>query len=545
MKVLNDELHRRWRISSGSGSNVDSTGDSSSSSSSINSINTTNNTYTTTLPGPEALVKPSPDSSSILPFRRTSSTPAAMHIRLKNHYTSKVYSSRSPVSGHLIIAPPCDVRFDRVSILFVGATKTRTEVSQFVQNASHTFLRLEMPIPQDTIPTAGLLKGGETYTVPFEFIVPEHLTLSACRHKNVSEDVAHQHIRPPPSMGSWERDDFSPAMARVEYAVIAIVYGEPESPTSHKPSVLVETAKRINVLPASVEDPPLNITARDRGYSLEKSTSIRKHLFAAKKGRVSASVAQPAAVRVRPDGTSVSDVAVDVRLAFDPTSASDPAPEVTHVSAKLQATTWFSRMPMGNLPNVGPNQAAITGIAHQSYSTSVALDAVEMKKRSWTGGRPSCSTGSVTSLAMPPDARRQSESAVQVSRFGRASVDSMVPRRRSEGGILSTLTGGLQLSLRVPTGRRILLPTFHACLVSRTYTLQLQLVLGTAKMTMSIPLQVVVEPLPESLTQGASLPTFEDALAAQEEADADELLRPRIMTPPTERSRDDVLPGYD
>ncbi|KAH6897448.1 arrestin [Thelonectria olida] len=518
MKVLNDELHRRWRTST----------------------STNTNTSLSPSPSPPSSIKNS-DAGSILSFaRRTPPTDAIMHIKLKNHYNSKVYSSRSLVAGEVVIAPPCDVPFDHVSILLVGATKTRTEVSQFVQTASHTFLRLEMPIPESTFPVPTMFEGGRTYSVPFEFVIPEHLTLSACRHKNVSEDVAHQHIRPPPSMGFWEKDDLSPTMARVEYAVIAIVYGEPERASCAKPSILVETSKRINVLPASVEDPPLDITARDRAYSLEKSTSIRKHLFAAKKGRISTTVAQPAPIRVRGDGTMPSNLAVDVNFSFDPTSANDAPPEVSHVSAKLQSTTWFSRMPMGNLPNVGTNQAAITGIAHQSYSTSLALDNTELKKSSWKAGRRS-SLGSLRSLTLP-DVRRQSESAVQASQ---PSVEA-APRRRSEGGILASLSSSLHLSLQIPTGRRLLLPTFHACLVSRTYTLQLHLTLGTTKVNLAIPVQVVVEPLPENMVENASLPTFEDALAAQEEADADELLRPRIMTPPAHGARNgDVLPGYD
>jgi hypothetical protein len=235
-----------------------------------------------------------------------------------------------------------------------------------------------------------------------------------------------------------------------------------------------------------------------------------------------------------------SNLAVDVRFNFDPTSSSDVPPEVSQVSAKLQSTTWFSRMPMGNLPNVGTNQAAITGIAHQSYSTSLALNNTEMKKSSWKAGRRS-SLGSLRSLTIP-DVRRQSESAVQASQ---PCVEA-APRRRSEGGILASVSSSLQLSLKIPTGRRLLLPTFHACLVSRTYTLQLQLTLGPTKVNLSIPVQVVVEPLPENMVVDTSLPTFEDALAAQEEADADELLRPRIMTPPEQGTRgNDVLPGYE
>ncbi|KAI5457335.1 arrestin [Mariannaea sp. PMI_226] len=465
---------------------------------------------------------------------------AAMSLKLHNHYNSKVYSTRSHVSGELIIGPPSDVSFSHVFIILVGATKTWADAAQGQQTAAHNFLKLEMPIDESIFPSPRVFKAGSTYKIPFNFVIPDHLTLSVCRHKNVSDDVAPQHLRPPPSMGSWEKDDLSPEMTRVEYSVIAIIYGEPE--TGSKPTVLMRTTYRINVLPTSVEDPPLNITARDRCYALTKSTNIRKHFLAVKRGRVTAEAAQPAAIRVQADGiTSTPDVSVNVKLNFDPTSPTDVPPEVSQVSAKLQATTWFTRVPLGNLPNVGANQTAITGIAHQSYSTSLPLEILESKKSEWDGRKRF--PGLLAAFPMS-EGRRQSESVAFIRRPDREVAEPQ-PRRVSEGGLLASQTSAVQLSLRIPTERRILLPTFHTCLASRTYTLHLSLVLGDAKISLAIPVQVVVESPPEHLLAQPNLPTFEDALAAQEEADADELLRPRFTTPPAPRMQDtDGLPRY-
>ncbi|CRK44223.1 hypothetical protein BN1723_000909, partial [Verticillium longisporum] len=68
---------------------------------------------------------------------------------------------------------------------------------------------------------------------------------------------------------------------------------------------------------------------------------------------------------------------------------------------------------------------------------------------------------------------------------------------------------------------------------------------GDAKLNLSVPLQVIVEPTADQMMQATGLPSFDAVMALQEAADADELLRGRVMRQPDPDFQEtSVLPGY-
>ncbi|WYZ45232.1 hypothetical protein EsH8_VIII_000548 [Colletotrichum jinshuiense] len=477
------------------------------------------------------------DMSSVISFaRQPASRKQSVEVRVNDHYHSKVYTSGNPISGEVVITPGHDSRFDYVQIILIGTSKTRLDAVQIPQVSSHTFLKLDMPIPESAYPVPRIFEAGRTYTIPFNFVIPQHLTISACAHKAQSDYIHDYHMRLPPTMGGWEKDDMSPDMAQVQYAIKARVVRQDE--IGGKPTKIMEDTHLIKVLPTSPEDPPLNITKQDRGYSLSKTKTVRKNLFSSKQGYITAATAQPGAVYLTADGRTASEGSVLVNLNFEPTSVDVLPPKVNAVSAKIQSHTWYSATPMTKLPNLGDSQEAFAMAQQLAYSTSVPLFSTSTDKVSWR--QQLASTTRRDSGYSSDGLREGSHSDSDNQRQGWS-------RRSSSKGSASPIfhTAALKVPFKLPTCRKTFIPTFHACLVSRTYTLQLTVTVGDSKINLAVPLQIALEPSMGQDSVDMGLPSFDAAMAQQEEAEADEFLRPRLLQQPApELQGNAVLPSY-
>ncbi|KAF6833430.1 arrestin domain-containing protein [Colletotrichum musicola] len=471
------------------------------------------------------------DISSVITFaRQPAHRKQSIEININDHYTSKVYTSGSPISGDVIISPVHDTRFDYVQIILLGTSRTRLDAVQIPQLSSHTFLKLEMPIPESAYPVPRIFEAGRTYTIPFNFVIPQHLTISACTHKAQSDLIHDYHMRLPPSLGSWEKDDMSPDMTQIHYAIKARVVRQDELVA--RPTKVMEDAYLLNVLPASPEDPPLNITKHDKGYNLSRTKTVRKNIFSSKQGRITASTAQPGAVYLASDGRSASEGTLMVNLNFEPASADIAPPKVSTVSAKIQAQTWYGATPMTKLPNLGDSQEIYALTQQLAYQTSVPLFSATVEKTAWRQ-----QVASVT--------RRDSGYSSDGMREGSHSDSDSSRGRRSSKDRPSPINhlARLQIPFKLPTSRKTFIPSFHACIISRTYTIQLTLVVGDTKVNLAIPLQIALE---APAQQDMGLPSFEAVMAQEEEAEADAHLQPRLMQQPAaEFQGNAVLPGYN
>ncbi|KAK1598312.1 arrestin [Colletotrichum navitas] len=477
------------------------------------------------------------DMSSVITFARqpASSRKHSVEVRINDHYHSKVYTSGDPISGEVTITPGHDNRFDYVQIILIGTSRTRLDALQIPQLASHTFLKLEMPIPDSAYPVPRIFEAGLTYTIPFNFVIPHHLTISACAHKAQSDYIHDYHMRLPPTMGGWERDDMAPDMAQVQYAVNARVVRQDE--LGGKPTKLMEGTHLIKVLPRSPEDPPLNITKHDGAYVLSKTKAVRKSLFSSKQGRITAATAQPSAIHLTADGRSASEGSILVNLNFEPTSADNLPPKVNTVSAKLRAQTWYGATPMTKLPNMGDIQEAFAMSQYHVYTTSTSLLSTSVGKVAW---RQQFTSAARRDSGYSSDGLRES---------GHSDSDNQnhSQSRRPSRDLSSPIfhMAALQIPFKLPTSRKTLIPTFYSCLVSRTYALQLTLVVADSKINLNVPLQIALEPpVPQDLLD-MGLPSFDAVMAQQEEAEVDAFLQPRLLQQPAPGFQGNaVLPNY-
>ncbi|KAH6895267.1 hypothetical protein B0T10DRAFT_211594 [Thelonectria olida] len=453
-----------------------------------------------------------------------------LEVKLDNHWSSKAYTSGSTISGHVIVNPTRDVPFSDLEILFTGTAYTRVDfVNQYATYAARPFMKLRMPVRDADFPNPRIFQAGRTYTVPFHFVVPHQLTLSACTHPVEHSGIRDAHLRLPPTMGFWESDDQSPEMANIEYAIRAVAFYD--SPIEGR-TMPLDGFHMVKVLPSLPEDAPLEISAEDERYHLQKTKSIRKNIFSAKQGKLTAHAVQPSAVVLSADGLHAGESVMRVNLAFDPSSAGVAPPKINSVTAKLQSTTFFSNAPMDHFPNLGAR------IKHQTspcltYSTTTNLSTTPLDTLTWE----------LESMLQRRDSGYSSSSWPE----GDAS-DSDGGSHHKSAPSPHRQVSALKIPFTLAHGnKKFFLPTFNSCISGRSYFIHLTVSVGpmNTNINLVVPLQLMVENIHDPI-QDDELPSFESAVA-QAEADAADLhLQPRLMQVPSAQYQgNSILPGYD
>lgn len=484
--------------------------------------------------------------------------PAAMEIHLDNHYSSKAYTSSSSLSGHVVINPAKDTRFDSLQILLMGVSRTRVDGVHAPHATQHTFLKLTMPIPESTYPVPRVYEVGRTYAVPFNFVIPDYLTLSACSHKTVSDAVCAHHLCLPPTLGTWDRDDMTPDMARVEYTVRARLYRE-EVMEKTRTKVL-DACQVINVMPSFTEQPPLNITPADSMYSMAKTKSVRRSILSPKTGKVTLIAAQPGAIMLSADRSTATTTSARIDLQYEASPAcQSPSnlPKITEVTSKVSAVTFFGGNSIRDFPNMGNWVRTYGAHGRGSFTYNAPLGSAAVKEDlEWTQEKSLQHTtatrrdsGYCSDVAADSDHSSATAKNNSSRRWSASSSSSSSSSAKTKPSPVYH-TASLQVPISIPTHKKTFAPTFHSCVVSRVYVLWLTVSLSscggssTSKTTLGVPLQIGVNPDTPLAgeDEGERPPSFE---AAMEAAEAEEHLRPRraFHMPEVEFERC-ALPGY-
>lgn len=467
-----------------------------------------------------------------------------MEVKIDQHFSAKVYTSGSTIAGHVAVRPVRDTPFDNFAIVFTGIAATRLDyVQQYPSHSFRPFMKLMMPIADSDLPADLVFKAGQEYNIPFHFVVPHQLPIGACSHKCTSAAIREHHLRLPPSLGFWEADDQAPDMTQIEYAikVRASQRGEPGCPSVK----VLEAHHFLKVLPALPEDAPLDITDKDERYKLSKTKTIRKGLFSSKTGQLKATASQPSAVMLSGDGHSTSSSTATVHLVYTPDSVETAPPKVNSVTGKLVATTYFGAAPTNRLPNLGSRNFADSSPS-LTYITTNSLFTLPVGTVSWKQEKNTSSgrrdSGYSSSALADEDA---SEPDGLEGHAGEQEVNNGKLPKKPTSPIKHTTS--LNIPFSIPnSNRKFFVPTFHSCLISRAYILQLTLCVGPTKtaISLAVPLQVGVEAMYEP--QDDELPTFESVMAQAGEDDVDAHMQTRTMQFPVANVHSNsILPGYD
>ncbi|KAM0492205.1 hypothetical protein ACHAP8_010068 [Fusarium lateritium] len=203
-----------------------------------------------------------------------------------------------------------------------------------------------MSISEDVLPAGHILEAGEFYVVPFLFKIPEDLSLHACNHSNPI--VKERHLLPPPSLGSWTKNDFTDGSTFVDYVIRARLLLRKNGCGKEK---FIDQNTFIKVIPTFPEQPPIHVDSLTSQYCLSQTKTIRRNLVGAKEGTLKVSTTQPRPIALHLDRLQTSDSELAIDIEYVPSSPSGTPPEMRVKGAVIEAITSFWTGPIGYLPD--------------------------------------------------------------------------------------------------------------------------------------------------------------------------------------------------
>ncbi|KAL3472149.1 hypothetical protein BJX99DRAFT_262563 [Aspergillus californicus] len=441
------------------------------------------------------------------------------NISVVNTYTTgdRIEGSVTITASHLISFDEVDIRLEGSQTVTVerGAVPGRA-------GATQTFLRLRQPIEETSYPTPRVIEPGRAYQFPFTFVVPQRLLPHVCSHDKRNAHVEHSHTLLPPSLGDPMlandgkslRDDMSPDMTRVTYQIRAEVI---QKPVVGPAKSLKISQKKIRIIPAVEEEPPLTVLDDDPVYRIRKEKDVRRGTMRPRQGRLVAAASQPRPLYLSSPSKNSQSVstAATVHLRFDPIDDEKP-PSLGTVWSKLRVATYYSVYPWEDYPN--SSMVSVIGTSGQGlYDETVPLSSMCVASAQWTKH---------TSNTL---VRRDSLQST-------SSAESITGPSACFSGE-AYYTAAIVVPVTLPSGKAFV-PTFHSCLISRVYTLELCVSYHTPNMNILTP--TVALKLPIQLTSGlSSLFTPEDV--TQEEVDTEFFSARSVAFPDTDAV---APPGY-
>jgi hypothetical protein len=469
--------------------------------------------------------------------RRGSALASAIGLRKKNEIdivlddprdSARTYSTFDEIKGRVDIKFEKDTPFHDLTITFEGQSFTYVErVATTAPTTGrttgrHTFLKVQQPIPEGVLSDDSIFHAGITYSIPFTFVVPDRLLPFICSHRVQDEDIRHEHLQLPPSlgdpstsgMGNTPMDDLAPEMAKISYSIRARVT---RWNSAGRIVEVADKSERVRVVPARDEAPLLRGDCDSEAeHVLRKEKNVKRGLFKiGKTGRLTAETSQPRSLRLphprnKRQGEPVASMAT-VNLRFDPQAAEDVPPQLDSIVSKLKVRTFFGAAPYTVLPEVRKHDS--WSPLHGVYPETVSLSSRNLSTVSWTRHDPSSleegqrggsisssselsrrpsgySTSSTSSSPAVPDPSCQYQSG---SPFYTATVlvPIALPTSSSEGGI----TAGISRP-------KIFVPTFHTCMISRSYAVELNLSFRTPAANVSSSHVVLKTPIQISAEGG-------------------------------------------
>lgn len=459
----------------------------------------------------------------------------------------RTYSTYDSITGHVQVKFDRDTVIDDLTIVFEGQSNCFVEKIATASPTTgrttgrHTFLRMQQPVYDDQLPENNLAIAGVTYRIPFTFVVPEGLLPYICTHKTENEAVKHQHLLLPPSIGdpvlagdgNILMDDLAPEMAKVTYSIKArVVKG---SPSTGRALDEEEKVVKVRIAPARDEEPPISVHGDNTSYITRKEKTVRKGMFKIGKrlGRLTAEVSQPRSLRIphgARKGTAPITTMTAIRLRFDPATAQEQPPHLANLAARLKVYTFYGATSYKVLPELSKFDSWST--LHGMYPETVELASRNVGNVSWTRREP----GSIE----PRDVRTESDASRRDSTHSASSMVSdsshenfpcasstynasfpfytakvLVPvtlPNTSDGRQASSRSSVPSLPSPGSSRKLIFVPTFHTCIISRIYALELGLSFvpvnaqgnsSTALTTSSITLRTPIQ-----ISQESAAPTF-------------------------------------
>ncbi|KAE8360941.1 hypothetical protein BDV27DRAFT_161207 [Aspergillus caelatus] len=364
------------------------------------------------------------------------------------------YMTGERIDGKVTITVDSETKFSEVNISLEGSSRVnllQPITTQREAGASHTFLTLDQPVDEVNYPASRVFRPGKTYQFPYTFVVPNRLPLKSCSHRTADTSITQAHTEVPPTL---HLRNLSQSLCEICYLIRVTVCGQNTS-NNGKRETLASLTKSFHLAP--VHEGWLSFS------SPEKTNMYRSSIVQEVQGqwkrqalgqlKAVASTIQPIQIPSLglPTNTVVAPVALQLR--FDPVRDAPP-PRLAKIHPTLKQSTLFSTKPQDDYPclnKIIADQMSRGAHVHVSTLPSQTISSIRWAKHML----PHYSGSSGFD---------QSSQASSITEPGHSSTSS--------AGYYYTASVMIPVSL---PSNSDLAPTFHSCLASRTYALELRL----------------------------------------------------------------------
>lgn len=309
-------------------------------------------------------------------------------------------------------------------------------------------------------------------------------------------------------------DDMSPEMSKVSYIVRARVLKH--CPVGDAKRAIANAAKKVRIVPASEEHPPLDVSECNQDYCLRKEKDVQRGLFRGKLGRLVMEAAQPKALQLphpQTESPCPTTTMARVNLRFDPVDPYQQPPQLGTLWSKLRVKTFFGSTPWKDFPT----RCSSLGLCPTQgvYSENVPLSSRCVVSAQW----------------QKHGSQSESDLARRDSLYSASSIESATAPSASYTG-KTFYTSSVLVPITLPTGNKAFVPTFHSCLVSRVYLLDLCISYHTPNRNIMVPTVSLKLPIQIASTGNIPGPGSDASSITAAEIDRD-FFRPRNIAPPS------------
>ena len=336
-----------------------------------------------------------------------------------------------------------------VLTLSVGKSQVETEqVMHYSRSKSnHNFIKISHFMNEANGRLPSCLKAGKEYSFPFLFEVPKRIPPASCQHHKQSLEIFDAHRQLPPTLertDSNKSDIFTSNVAKISYTIQASLFVPTAQGYPKKP--LAVAVQPIRILPSSIEE-PLNGGLGSNFYCTHHERNLRTGQLGSSQGKFVAFASSPKPIEIGHSQLDEGKVNTTLNLGihFYPNGDTRP-PQLCSVTTSLCAMTFYSAEPWEDYPEsmIGSSSFAHTG--RGMYCKSMLL--------------------SKRCVKSVPFLRRQS--------FACKEDPNAIGSHLYNAGFGDQYEAAVLIPITLP-GDSDLVPTFHSCLISRVYFLDITL----------------------------------------------------------------------
>ena len=412
-----------------------------------------------------------------------------MEVHLERN--SNEFTTGDRIHGRVVIEAQAETHFDNIEIKLMGQSKTFVDLMsalpghQEITKSSQTFLTLRQPGLELRYPLDRTFQRETSYEFPFEFVVPKRLVDGSCGHQIASNAVREAHLALPPSFSRHEGaevDATVPETTIINYGISATIFKSKKLNASKRPTTLATTWRELLILPCTDATLPTDLNKTTRGgapsdHCLRSVKKMSKGIIRSSLGTVTVEATQPKRLKLkRRDGESnhrFCTVPLNVMLRFDNKSRTAEAPQVSKITSRLEVNTFYTTSNHQDLPQ---KNDSVYDRNRRVYTKQLPSTSFTPEKVNWR----TATTQSKDELSPKP------------THLEIKSLTADTPSPRSSSSQTADLL--VPVSIPVPTP---LVPTFHSCLISRTYILETSIKLTSQGCTrtanLRLPLQICID----------------------------------------------------